>query len=260
MKRVVIASDLHSGHQVGLTHPKFERRPEDTKSRQYKYYQIRRKTYRWFKDTIDSLQPVDVALINADCIDGRGEKSGGTELLLTDRLEQVDCAVACIEDIKADKVVMSYGTPYHCGQIEDFEDLVAKGTNALKIESHGFASVEGVRFDYRHFVGNSSVPYGQFTAVAKEKLWAQLWAQRDEYPDCEVVIRSHVHKLAFCGGTDWLALTTPSLQAYWTKYGTRRMSGTVDFGLVWFDIVDKDNWTWHYKIKRLKSHQDVLHL
>ncbi|MCJ7761108.1 hypothetical protein MUP59_08230 [Candidatus Bathyarchaeota archaeon] len=258
MKRVLIIADLHSGHQVGLTHPKFERRPEDTTSRQYKYYQIRRKMWKWYAETVADLQPIDVLIVNGDCIDGRGEKSGGLELLLLDRNEQVDCAVACINECKANKVLISYGTAYHSGQIEDIEDIIAKDVKAIKIESHGFVSIEGLRFDYRHHVGNTSIPYGQFTPIAKEKLWAQLWAQRDEYPDCEILVRSHVHRLAYCGGTDWLALTTPSLQAYWTKYGTRRMSGTIDFGVVWFDIVDKDTWTWHYRIKRLKSHQNVL--
>jgi hypothetical protein len=257
---VLVAADLHSGHQVGLTHPDFERKPADTKSKQYKYYKIRQEMWKWFAETVASLQPIDVLMVNGDAIDGRGEKSGSTELLLIDRNEQVECAAACINECKAESVLMSYGTPYHSGQIEDYEDLLAKQVNALKVESHGFAEIGGVRFDYRHHVGNSSVPYGRFTPIAKEKLWALLWAERGEYPDSTVLLRSHVHHFDFCGGVDWLAITTPALQAYWTKYGTRRLSGTVDFGLVWFDIEGKDKWSWDYRVKRLKSRHDILRI
>jgi len=259
LKRVLVAADLHSGHQVGLTHPDFESKPADTKSKQYKYYKIRQEMWKWFAETVASLQPIDVLIVNGDAIDGRGEKSGSLELLLLDRNEQVDCAAACIQECKAKSVLMSYGTDYHVnGGTEDWEDLLALRVNALKIEAHGFAEIEGVRFDYRHHLSNTSVPYGPYTPLAKEKVWAQLWAQRDEYPDCDVLLRSHVHRFDFCGSVGWLALSTPALQAYWTRLGTRRMSGEVHFGLVWFDIEGKDKWAWDYKVKKLRSKHDII--
>ena len=257
MKRVLVAVDFHSGHQVGLTHPDFERKPS-TKSKQYKYYRIRREMWDWYANTVASLQPIDVGIFPGDLIDGRGDKNGGIELLLPDRNEQCDCAAANIEETKAEVKLLAYGTPYHCGLIEDYEDLIAKSVSALKIESHGFVDINGVKFDYRHHIGRSSVPHTRFTPIAREKLWAMIWAERGEYPDCDVLLRGHVHYFDYCGSVDWLAVTLPALQAYWTRYGTRYMSGTVDFGLVWFDITDKEHWTWHYKVKRLKSRQDIL--
>jgi hypothetical protein len=256
--RVLIMSDKHCGHKSGLTHPDFDSRPNNIESTNYKYWRIRNKEWNWFSDMMEKLKPIDVAIVNADNIDGRGDKSGGTELLLRDRNEQVDCAIACIEEIGAKDILMTYGTPYHTGSMEDWEDQIAKGVNAVKIESHGHAELNGLVFDYRHHVGRSSVPYGKFTAIAKEKLWNQLWAERGEYPSADVIVRSHAHYLAFCGGPGWLAVTTPGLQGYWSKYGSRRVSGDVDFGLVWFDIKDRKEWSWDYRVKRLRSKRDVI--
>ena len=45
---------------------------------------------------VRDLQPVHLLLVGGDCIDGRGEKSGSTELITVNRNEQCQMAAECI--------------------------------------------------------------------------------------------------------------------------------------------------------------------
>lgn len=253
MKRIVIMSDLHCGHTVGLTPKSFDATPPKTAIAEYQLYRLRRTYYDTYRKIINSLKPIDVVIANGDLIDGRGEKSGGTELLFSDRNKQVDMAVACLRECEAESVFIGYGTAYHSGNAEDWEDQIASKIDAKEIVSHGFLDVEGLVFDYRHHVGSSSVPYGRFTQIAKEKIWNNLWNEFDEYPNSDITIRSHVHYYGYAGRYGWLGLTTPALQGYGSKYGDRRMSGTVDWGLIHFDVENKNKWTWQAHIVKPKQ-------
>jgi hypothetical protein len=141
-------------------------------------------------------------------------------------------------------------TPYHTGQEEDWEDVLAREVGA-KIGAHEWVDINGLVFDVKHHVGSSQIPHGRHTAVARERLWSQLWAEREQTPKADVIIRSHVHYFDYCGGRDWLAMTTPALQGLGTKFGARRCSGTVDFGLLSFDVASRDEWSWHWHIAEL---------
>lgn len=259
MKRLVIASDFHCGHVVGLTHPDFDAIPSRNAKMKWKLYHHRRECWEWVSAMAEALQPIDALLVNGDLVDGKGVRSGSTEQLATDRTEQVEMAVAATELFKADKVLISYGTPYHTGSLEDWENEVARQVSAVKIGGHDVADVNGLLVDYRHHVGRSSVPHGRFTAVARERLWGLLWSERGEFPKADVIVRSHVHYFVHCGEADWLAIITPALQGYGSKYGVRQCVGTVDFGLVWLDVENRDSWTWDYAIKRFvrQRHQVV---
>jgi hypothetical protein len=88
MKRVLIMSDLHCGHRVGLTPPDWQYRP----GVRSKWRKIQQACWNWYANEIEEAGPFDVVIVNGDAIDGRGERSGGTELLTTDRHEQVEIA------------------------------------------------------------------------------------------------------------------------------------------------------------------------
>ena len=149
------------------------------------------------------------------------------------------------------KVVCTYGTAYHTGDGEDFENLVASDLNA-KIGSHEWVDVEGVMFDLKHHCASSSVPHGRHTGVARDRLWNVLWNERAMSPKADVIVRSHVHYYDFCGGVNWLGLTTPALQGLGTKYGSRRCSGTVDFGFLVFEC-NKGAYTWKHFIANVRE-------
>jgi hypothetical protein len=232
---------------LGLTHP------SDDFDDGTAHYLVRRTIWEWYKPLVKRLKP-HIVIVNGDAIDGDGKKSGGTEQLTTDRLKQCKMAVKALKAIPGKpKFFMSYGTGYHTGDDEDFENIIADDIGAVKIGAEDTIDVNGLHINYRHHIGRSGIPHGRHTAVAKEKLWNQIWAERGEYPKADVIIRSHVHYYNYAGGPGWLGMTTPALQGYGSKYGARRMTGTVDVGLVYFDIWSKERWEWKAEILRFPA-------
>ena len=252
MKRLVAISDLHCGHMVGLTHPDFDACAKEGDSA--KHFQTRRACWDFYTECLTSLQPIDILLVNGDAIDGKGDRSGGTEQLTCDRSEQVEMATAAIVASKAKAVYMTYGTGYHVGRDEDWEGEIARQVEAKHIGGHDWLKLDNIVFDYKHKLSNSQVPHGRHTSIAREHLWNLLWSEHSEQPIANIIIRSHVHYFNYCGGSNWLAVSTPALQAKGTKYGAREMSGTVDFGLVWFEVTE-NTWGWGWKI--LKASQQA---
>jgi len=219
-----------------------------------KFARIQRTLWDRYRDMLKALKPIDVLIVNGDAIDGKGQKSGGTELITSDRDEQALMAARCIQEVGAPVVYMTYGTSYHTGNDEDWENEICERvknmgtTNNAHIGSHSTIDVNGLILDVRHFVGGSQIPHGRHTAIARERLWNLMWAEMQQRPKADVVIRSHVHYFSICGGRNWLGMTTPALQGLGSKNGWRRMSGTVDFGLVYFDVTSKEDYSWGWEI------------
>lgn len=255
MKRVLILSDLHCGHRCGLTPPGWQYDKASEASRQ-KWHAIQADHWKWYTTEIDKAKPFGVIVVNGDAIDGKGERAGGVEALTTDRHEQVDIAAQCIKRAagKGTKIVIVRGTPYHTGTEEDFEDVLGGEVGATKVGNHEWVEVEGVIFDCKHMVGSSTIPHGRHTAIARDRLWNLLWAERGEAPRGDVIVRSHVHYHVYSGGPGWLALTTPALQALGSRYGARACSGLVDFGFLTFDV-DRKDFDMSTHIARLESAQ-----
>ncbi len=236
-RRVVVVSDFHCGHRAGLTPPQWQSQSDGLQAARSAYWD-------YYATQISRLRPIDVLIVNGDAIDGRGERSGATELITADRHEQARMAAEAILYARAAHIVMTYGTPYHTGAEEDLEDYIAEMVRADKIGGHEWIEVGGVVFDVKHKVGSSSTPHGRKTAIEREKLWNLIWAERERQPKGDIIIRSHVHYFGFSGDQDYLAMTTPALQGHGSKFGSRQCSGTVDFGFIYFDIDDKGGYTW----------------
>lgn len=250
MKRVLLMGDPHCGHLAGLTSPEFQSHPEDETLS--KFAAIQAESWAWYFETVQSLRPFALVVLNGDAVDGKGPKSGGTEQLTTDRTRQIAMARRVVEATECGNVLMTFGTGYHTGDDEDWEMVLARELDA-KIGSHEWAEVNGVVFDLKHHIGSSSIPHGRATAIARDRLWNLLWVERDEQPKAQVYVRSHVHYFQYVGGPDWLAMTLPALQAAGTKYGGRRMSGTVDYGFVTFDVQDDGGYSWQPHLARIES-------
>lgn len=240
-KRLVVVSDFHCGHEVGLTPPKWNPEYEADHLTEYR-------SYMWdaYSRTIEQLQPIDILVANGDLIDGRGERAGSVELIVLDRALQVKMAIKCIELAKAKKIYITRGTDYHTGYEENWENLIADAVGA-EIGDIKNVDVNGLLFNFRHHIGGSQTPLGRTTPLAKEAVWNALWHVRKGFPLANVIVRSHVHYHAYAGGPEWLAMTTPGLQGYGTRYGERRLSGEIDFGLVAFDVVSKEAYSWKHK-------------
>lgn len=250
-KRVVVIADKHCGHLVGLTPPEYQKPFES------KWGYIQYQLWNAYVKAIELLKPIDVLLVNGDNIEGKGPRSGSTELVTSDRNTQTEMAARCILEAEADEIVMTYGTPYHVGAKEDWEKQVADKVKAKKIGGQEWVDVNGVIFDLKHHVGSSTIPHGTFTPVAKENLWNSIWAYHNEQPKSHIIIRSHVHNFGYCGEESWLGITTPALQGLGTKFGARICSRHVDFGLIYFDVpeygMERGMIPWGWNIVRVES-------
>ena len=256
-KRVLIVSDLHSGHLIGLTPPSRHDTPSDNASPAYQELaNTRKQLYGLYAKILKDLGKIDILICNGDAIDGSGHRSGGTECLTTDMQIQSEMAAECLSAVKAEQVYLVHGTPYHTAGQDgvDWENVVAtyvsesKYTKKCSVHSHLYLDVNGVIFDCKHKVGSSGLPHGRHTAVAKEKLSNMLWNDVGVAPKSDIIIRSHVHYANYCGGPRHLALTTPALQGLGSKYGARQCSGLVDFGVTVFDVDAKGAYSWAYHI------------
>jgi len=257
-KRVVVVSDFHCGHRVGLTPPQYQMAPQNAERR--KWANAQKNLWNFYAKVIDSLKPIDVMICNGDLIDGHGERSCGMEVAFPNCQEQSEIAVECILYAKPKSVVMTRGTDYHTGQAEEWEDTIACDVGARKVGNHEWLDVNGLVFDCKHHVGSSQIPHGRHTAIARDRMWSQIWAERGQAPKSDIIIRSHVHYFSYCGGEDWLGMTTPALQGLGGRYGSKRLSGTVDFGLVHFDVDKNGGYTWQAHVTRLAQKSKSIRL
>lgn len=257
--RVIVASDPHCGSLQGLTPPQWQpgihKEKEDPKtSRFLKFGKLQGVLWNRCMELLTHLAPYQVILWGGDMIEGKGTRSGGAELLVPDRIEQKNMAVAVCKEFAARSNVLNvkqygvYGTAYHTGYEEDWELMVAEEAGWEKIGSHEWIDVNGCVFDLKHKIGSSAVPHGRGTAVLREMLWNELWAARKLQPKAQVIIRGHAHYYMGVDTDECAAFICPALQGWGTKFGSRECSGLVHWGLMHFDI-DRDgnvvNWDKH---------------
>ena len=247
-KRLLILSDMHCGHLVGLTHPGDNPRYDDVRKDGTEYRDF---LWKWFEKEVKLLGKIDVLVHNGDAIDGKGDKSGGTEQICMDRNEQAAMAANVLSRIRTKDVRLTYGTGYHTGSLEDYEDVVSNILGCPRPSATLDLELNGVVFNFKHKAGGSQIPHGRLTAQLRDKLWNNIWAMRGEFPESNIQVRSHNHYFMYGGDADFLVVATPALQGYGSKYGTRIMSGTVDYGFMHFDITDKGDVTWAPHILRM---------
>ena len=239
-KRLCVVADFHSGSDVGLTPPKWQTT------------ELQANLWNLYVNMIENIKPIDVLVVNGDSIDGKAGRWGSTGLITADRGEQSKMAATAIDIADAKEIYMTRGTPYHSGRSEDWEDIIASMVGAT-IEDQLWLDINNVIFDVKHYIPGSQVPYGRHTAVAKDRVWNLLWAEMGQQPKSDILIRSHVHSFNYAGGTTWLAMTTPALQGLGSKFGSRIPSGTVDYGITWFDIEENGDFTWDWEIVLIQS-------
>ena len=234
-KKMVVLSDIHAGHQASITPPEFWVNEASNKE----FYAIQREAWEWYSDKIKSIGKVDVLVVNGDGVEGKGTRSGCTEVITTDMIKQSDIAIRCIEECSFDKMFMTFGTASHTSESgEDYEELIARNFKCI-IKDHLFLDVNGCIFDIKHDVGGSSILSGRATAVIKAYEWACKQADDGTAPRPDVVIRSHVHfHMTATDNNNFIAMTTPALQSSASKYGRRKCQGITNFGFVEFDIPD----------------------
>ena len=255
IKRVLLWADSHCGSNVGLTPPAYQYKiianpiSEEHRIRN-KWAVLQHECWDWYIRTLKMLQPIDVCFINGDAIDGSGKRSGGTELITTDRNVQTAMAIECIEQVGAGRYLMTFGTPYHCGNDEDFEIIIAKHFGC-KIGGHEWEDINSCIFDLKHKQSNCVNPS---TSLYNEIRDNREWASVGEQPKANVLVRSHTHRFCIYRTEDAIGISTCALQAYGTKFGARECSRKVQFGLIAVDVWPDGEIVEHVHIARLAAH------
>lgn len=204
--RILAIGDFHAGHLLGLTPPKFQR--HDTP--------YARTLWDYFTAAVRDRGPWDVVIANGDLVDGPGRRDT-TKHLTTDMHAQTDMAVEALRQTECSDIRIVRGTGYHTDYSCNFEDFVA---DALGVPAYDDLPLEihGRRFHFRHHVGRSDIPYGQYTQLGKEKINEALQAEFEGYDAADVIVRSHVHYCVRTGVADAHrgimreAITLPALQ------------------------------------------------
>lgn len=242
-KRIVIMSDLHCGHRVGLTPPNYQYRDGDL--RLLPFAVIQRELWNWAKAKMKDLQPIHTLCCVGDLVDGKGEASGSTEQITTDAQEQARWAAEFIKMAKPKNVLINYGTSFHTGKDTDYEEIVADLVDAKEIKSQIFVNINGKTFDLKHHVASGNLPHTKYTAIAREKLQNDAWNLYDErQPQSDLLFRGHGHAYAFCGDSRFLGVKLPAMSGYGSKYGERRCSQVVDVGFFEVNIDNGGRYSW----------------
>lgn len=235
MKRILVISDPHCGHKFGLTPPRWQKQCG-------KEAKFAATMWGEFTHRINRVAPYSHIFLMGDLIDGRGEKSGGTELITSDRSEQCDIFKDVYTHLllksgsRKVKSIAVFGTGYHTSSGgEDWEQQIAD-TVECKIGSHEWPEIEGVIFDIKHHTGRSAVPWSQLTGIQRDAAWGELWHVRQQrQPLASVYLRGHVHYFKYGGDAYKLCVTLPCL-TFNSKFGARRCSEAIDWGFTWFDV------------------------
>jgi len=249
-KKILAIGDTHCGSMVGLTPPNWI----ISKERNTSVYKLQKEMWDNYLNILHCFGKVDAVIINGDIIDGKGFKSGGTEQITTDMLEQTDMAIEAFNQINASKMYFTYGTAYHTASNsgEDFDKIVANNFKSQIVDELNL-DVDGFIINARHKVGGSSSPYNRAASVAKHRLWDSLYGIRENDVISNLYLRSHVHYFAFCGEINWIAFCLPALQASATKFGARQCVGLTDWGMCLFVIEDGKLAGWECQTVELES-------
>lgn len=260
-KRVLFISDCHTGHKFGLTPPESWKASEDDK-----LAAMQREAYTEYASMVSRHGPYNCVVLAGDMIDGDGNKSGASELITSDRTKQVDMAVANLDVVKRHAVrdcrwFAVCGTGYHTGTAEDFESLMARD-KVLNVNmdfgAHTWIEVNGYTFDVKHHCGRSALPHGKYTPIARDALWSEIWSAHGGQPHSNAIVRGHTHYLAYCGDAYIMGITLPCL-TWGSKFGTRRCSEEIHWGLVWCDVDanGKAHWDWETKVLEAQKARKV---
>lgn len=255
-QRICLFADSHSGANTGLTPPayqyKYIENPDIEEHRiRNKWAVLQRECWDWFVHTAERYKPFDKTFVLGDLIDGDGKRSGGTELITTDRKVQTCMATEALEVVRAPGMVFVFGTPYHTGQAEDYEVDIARHFDS-KIGGHEWETINGCTFDLKHKQSNTKNP---FTSLHNEIIDNREWAAVGEQPKADVIVRAHTHRFCFAKIEDCVAISMPSLQGYGTKFGARQCTRKVHFGLIILDVWPDGYVQEYINIAQLVSHR-----
>lgn len=246
--RLVVIADLHCGSRTGLTPPDYQKEA------------FQEETYATYADIMDDLQPIDTLVVNGDCIDVPSLRRHSFDTLESDPDKQCAMAAEAIELARSKNLVITAGTDSHTGMglelergVLDKSQLVA-AKNGRQYASTTYCVkwdtvIHGKVFNFRHFLNARLSPMSRSGTGTAELVWNALRSAYGLEDRADFLIRSHVHYFLFHGTANGALITTPSLQLPCARYAAKECTGTVDWGVIWFDIYPDGSVQWNYEVK-----------
>jgi hypothetical protein len=233
--RVLIMGDTHCGSSSGLTPPSYDAEPGDKESSAFQLYELRRWHWGEFTSALARFSPFDVCLANGDLIDGTQKKSNGFDLIEQDRLKQANMATQIIKTVDAKQHAFTLGTPYHTGDSEDFEQVVA-GEFGCQAKKSIVLDVNGVKIQATHHAAGSQNPGTRQNRLGVEAAVIRKRFFEGRAQKIDLFFRSHAHYSGSYRDGGLEGWRVPSLQLVNTsKYG-RSFGMDLDYGFLVADI------------------------
>ena len=253
-KRMVVLSDLHCGHELGLTPPSWWYNMDNVEKGHIA--KIQRDAWAYYETVVKRIVgiEIDMLVINGDLIDGKAVKNEAVELITSDRVLQTKIGIECVEIWNPKTILMTRGTAYHVGKGEQYEDIAAELLGAKISDTLEF-KFNGKVFNFRHKVNSSTVPYGKSTPLVKEAVWNTLASEYKDTPKADILVRSHIHNYIEYRDSNRIAIITPALQVN-SRYGLQQCTGYTDFGFIVIDVYDNGKVIVHTYISNLKDSRD----
>ena len=268
--RLLILSDFHCGHVVGLTPPAWWRTDctgmvggNQIIAKQRAQQEER---WNWYANEIDKVKKegaFDYLCMNGDAIDGSSARIGGAEKMEVLQV-QVDMAEVSIKYAitpkKTKGVFMSSGTNYHTRSSDGAVDMEL----ALRRQVDTFIKAQYSPIPYlriggdknpfilkcRHHTSRGTIRSGgAIPGAARQMVDSILASKLMGDPDVDLIALSHVHEASFvqmfqANGRPLYVLTTPALQGRGSEYGMKMCNGVVHFGFVVLEIEQSANGGW----------------
>jgi len=229
-KRVLVLSDLHCGCLKGLTPPDYWNSHREAQKILWDFY----------AKTIKSLGKIDLCLCNGDLVQGPSKKNP-RQNLTTDMEDQINMATECLELTKAKKFVFTRGTCYHVETDIENEDRIASRFKSSIADTQKI-DVNGCIIQAKHTTGKSGTAYGSATPLQSSSVVQLINDSTNGNARADIYVRSHIHEMIVIERNLYTAVSTPCLQMKGLAYG-RKYSGFYDVGIMWIDIVDKNNFS-----------------
>jgi len=258
-KRILWLSDTQAGHGMTLTPPDwFSTVYKNTRgsynAKRTKWGKYQRELWAWFKKTIEALRPIDILFHTGELIDGPRNKR---ECITTDLQEQAEIAIAINEFVDAKKEFYTYASGYHVedvGKDTNVEDFVAAERGNAVVDSTLLVDVNGYKFDLKHKVGASSVPYGKATPVLKEMVWNMLYEKAGIMPEVDCVLRGHTHSSVVVYDPMYNTWGFVGAGTQWgSKFGRENINRLITLGMYNFDITEKGEMSWQPHMVKLEA-------
>lgn len=251
-KTILILSDFHTAHEAGLNPPEFHH----PLNHPHGCGPVQRELFAGYQIVIEQakkLSPsgeIDYTFHLGDFVDGKAERTGGTECLIPDQVDAANAAGDLLLMTGARHYVMIHGTPAHDGRDNDFADVVYErvskeiGEDRVELHNSRYVQVEGLLYHLKHYVSTSVLAHTRYTGLARGFTTIQEWGREEGWPLPNVLLRGHVHHYHMCGDSTMSCYVCPCWQAK-SKYGARRIDpGPRTIGGI-VQIVDGDRMESH---------------